>query len=453
MEPFRLHVYVCDQKKPDGSPCCSARGSEALLAALRKSIGAHGLIDVVQVTTSGSLGLCARGPNMVVYPEGTWYSGVSAADVEAIVTEHFVGGKPVERLLAGEQTALFDEIRDNRGKAVAAMAARAKSAELPDEISQPMRAFQDSRILLTAIELDVFSAVETSPYVPAIAAHLGVDARALAMLLHALVALNLLEKKDDSFFNVPAAKRFLIDGAPHDSRGAMKHTNHLWDRWSHLTAAVRAGTAPAFEDQSDRGADWTTAFIAAMHRNASARAQAMLAHIGLDGVARMLDVGGGSGALSIAFAKAKSDLAVDLFDLPNVVPLTKKYVAEAGVADQVHFVEGDFRADSLGENTYDLVLLSQICHMNGEAENALLFQKVYSALKSGGRLVIADFVLEDSKTAPKSAAVFALNMLVGTQSGTCYSVSEYRKALTMLGFSGVHHVVINPAVGLILAIK
>ena len=70
MEPFRYHVFICDQEKPEGVPCCAARGSGKTLEALRKEIAVRGLMDSVQITVCGSLGLCERGPNMVVYPEG-----------------------------------------------------------------------------------------------------------------------------------------------------------------------------------------------------------------------------------------------------------------------------------------------------------------------------------------------------------------------------------------------
>ena len=122
MQPFRLHVFACQQEKPGGASCCHGRGSAAVLEALRREIGARGLVDQVQVTTCGSLGLCGRGPNMVVYPDGVWYSGVSVADVPEIVSEHFEAGRPVERLLNRDETALKEEIVENRKKALAALA-------------------------------------------------------------------------------------------------------------------------------------------------------------------------------------------------------------------------------------------------------------------------------------------------------------------------------------------
>ena len=116
MEPFRYHVFVCDQQKPEGVPCCSARGSGQVLEALRREINARGLDDEVQVTTCGSLGLCEHGPNLVVYPEGVWYSGVTPADVPEIVQSHFQGDIPVRRLTRTDPADLHAEIVHNRDK-------------------------------------------------------------------------------------------------------------------------------------------------------------------------------------------------------------------------------------------------------------------------------------------------------------------------------------------------
>ncbi len=126
MEPFRLHVYACQQEKPGNAPCCAARGSAAVLDALRKELAAQGLMGEVQVTTCGSIGMCERGPNMIVYPEGVWYSGVQVSDVPEIVREHFKKGKVVERLANRDPVARKKEIEENRAKAMAAMAAAQK---------------------------------------------------------------------------------------------------------------------------------------------------------------------------------------------------------------------------------------------------------------------------------------------------------------------------------------
>ncbi len=131
MEPFRCHVYMCNQVKPEGVPGCAANGSEAVIEAMRKEIGKQGLDAEVQVTTCGSLGLCDRGPNMVVYPEGVWYSGVHVEDVPEIVRQHFGEGRAVERLLSGEESALKDEIAENKRKYLAMLKAQARGGSAP----------------------------------------------------------------------------------------------------------------------------------------------------------------------------------------------------------------------------------------------------------------------------------------------------------------------------------
>jgi NADP-reducing hydrogenase subunit HndC len=124
MEPFRYHVYACQQEKPGGAPCCAGRGSAAVLDALRKELVVQGLAGEVQVTTCGSLGMCERGPNLVVYPEGVWYAGVQPADVPELVREHLKNGRPLARLVSFDAAALREEIDENRRQAMAALAAQ-----------------------------------------------------------------------------------------------------------------------------------------------------------------------------------------------------------------------------------------------------------------------------------------------------------------------------------------
>jgi SAM-dependent methyltransferase len=94
---------------------------------------------------------------------------------------------------------------------------------------------------------------------------------------------------------------------------------------------------------------------------------------------------------------------------------------------------GDLRTDDFGEG-FDLVLVSAICHMLSPAENRDLLRRCYRALAPLGRVVIQDFILEEDKTAPKMAALFSLNMLVGTEGGASYNESEYAAWLGEAGF-------------------
>lgn len=450
--PFAKHVLICTQEKPDGVPCCANMGGKKLLDAFRAEVAKQDLAERVLVTGCGCLGLCERGPNAVVYPEGRWYTEVGSEEAPRIVKEHLAGNGPLTGRADPDAGTIRSEVATHRAKLQQILAARAKAGVLPDELNALLRGFQPSRAVLTAVELDLFTAVGDGASGAEVAARLKTALRATEALLNALVALGLLEKQDGRFRNGDWAATFLCAGAAHDSRAALMHTVHLWPRWSTLTACVREGTAVAVEEMAERGREWTEAFIAAMHKYATARAQPVVSSLDLTGVKEVLDLGGGSGAYAMAFARARPELEVTVFDLPTVTPLTRRYVAEGGVEDRIHTRDGDLRADSYGSG-YDLVFVSAICHMNGPDENLAMLRKVKDALNPGARVAIQDFILNEQKTTPTVAALFALNMLVGTHRGSAYSDAEYAAWLAEAGFVDVRKVELPGPTDLMVAVR
>jgi predicted O-methyltransferase YrrM len=227
------------------------------------------------------------------------------------------------------------------------------------------------------------------------------------------------------------------------------HTVHLWDRWSTLTQTVRKGAPVNLGPISSLGEGWVGAFIAAMHGRAEMTAPALAAAVGTSGVRRMLDVGGGSGGCSIAFAGAAPHLRADVLDLPEVIPLTNRYIEAAGLSDRVKTRPGDLRTGSLGEG-YDLVLVSSICHMLRPEENRDLFRRAYQALLPGGRVAVRDHLLAPDKTMPPRGALFSLNMLTGTEGGASYSALEYRGWIEEAGFRDISQTELPEGSGLMI---
>jgi predicted O-methyltransferase YrrM len=381
-----------------------------------------------------------------------WYSGVRPEDVAELVKTHFQEGRVLERLANTDAAALTAEVRSNRDKMLAALRARDAAGALPDELAQTLRAFQESRVMLTAIELDLFTAVGQGASGREVAGKLATDPRATEMLMNALVALGMLTKQEGTFHNTLVTARYFAKDSPDDARAAMMHTVHLWRRWSTLTDCVRAGMAVAHADVRERGEEWTWAFIAAMHRGAVERAPQVVQAVGTEGVARLLDVGGGSGAYSIAFARASEKIHADVLDLETVIPIAQGHIEKAGLAGRIRTRAGDLRAGKLGEG-FDLVFVSAICHMLSPKENRDLLGRCHAALAASGRIVIQDFILEADKTAPKWAALFALNMLVGTRAGASYSEEEYAAWLRETGFQDVRRIRLPGPSGLMLGTR
>src|ERR1039458_3483903 len=315
MEPFRFHFFVCTQQKPEGVSSCPDSGSYAVLNGLDREIQARGLGRDVQVTTCGCMGLCDEGPVMVVYPEGVWYRGVQPSDISEIVDTHLRGGKLVDRLVWNDAPAMKAMSVEHGEKFRAAMAARDKAGTLPDRLDQMIRGYMPSRCILTALELDIFTAVGERANAEQIGRRIHANARAVGMLLNALVALGLLSKSGDDYNNTPESARFFVQGSKDNQRNGLLHTANIWHRWSTLTDAVRRGSRMP-SDREDF-TEWTGNFIAGMQRNARDRAPLVVKALGTAGVHRILDLGGGSGAYSGAFAKACPDVQCEILDVPR----------------------------------------------------------------------------------------------------------------------------------------
>jgi ubiquinone/menaquinone biosynthesis C-methylase UbiE len=297
-------------------------------------------------------------------------------------------------------------------------------------LMQSARAFQESRVLLTALELDLFTALGEGATAAEVSLRLSTDARATEMLLNALVAVGALGKRDAVFRCTVESK------ALGSARAGLLHTVHLWNTWSTLTECVKAGRAVQPRGPEGFPEARTRAFIAAMHARAQDSAEETVRLSGIRDAKRMLDVGGGSGAFSIAFAKACPELRAEILDLGAVVPLAEEYIREAGLQDRVRVRPGDMRTAEFGQG-FDLVLLSAVCHMFGEDENRALIQRCARALLPGGHLVIREFILQEDRTGPPHAAIFALNMLVGTEHGNTYTEGEYRSWMEEAGLGSI----------------
>ena len=303
-----------------------------------------------------------------------------------------------------------------------------------EDLDDLSRAYWRSRIVISALELDAFTAVgEDGGTASEVAVRLGADPRATEMLLNALTALALLRKEADRFRLGELAARHLIAGAAEDARPSFMHASRLWESWSTLTDCVRAGGAvleggKGWEDPGGR-----RAFIGAMHQFALEQSDAFVEAVDLSGVRRLLDLGGGSGAYAIRFSQAAPGLEATVFDQAAIIELTEEYIAAAGLTGSIRTLRGDMLMDDIGSG-YDLVWLSNVVHGMGAEGIRGLFCKVHGALAPGGRLLLRDFLLDDDKASPAFGAVFALNMLVNTPAGSCYSRAEYREWLTAAGF-------------------
>jgi SAM-dependent methyltransferase len=295
-------------------------------------------------------------------------------------------------------------------------------------------AHTNARVLHAAILLDLFTPLTDGATADDVAAARDLDPRATELLLNAMTGLGLLTKREGSFAIVPAARRYLVPGAPEDFGGMIAFEAHAWGLWEGLPEAVRTGRPVRETRMYQRDPAETRRFILAMDALVRARGDAewLAGHLDFRPVRRMLDVGSGPGTYPIGVCRAHSHVAATVFDLPGTLAVTREVVEAAGVSERIELVAGDYHADPLPDG-FDLVLLSNVIHGEDEDRNRDLLARCFTALKPGGRVVVKDHILEADGTTPSGGSVFSLLMLL-TGPGRDYTFGEVAGWLDAAGF-------------------
>jgi len=297
--------------------------------------------------------------------------------------------------------------------------------------------YWETKILLTAVRLDVFSALDGKPKTARdIACRLGAHEPTLILLLNALVAMRLLSKDGESYANSATAEKHLV-------RHSAQYIGHLlllhdaeWNNWGKLEETIRSGRRSVdrhvFETDPELGAN----VLAVLHRIGQQSGPDFAKRLQLSGPIRLLDLGGGAGTNAIAFCQVYPELTATVFDLPATLRLTEKMVKEAGLETRIALLAGDFNKDGLG-GPYDVVLMSDILHYQSFDTNQALVKKVYEHLIPGGRLIIKDRFLDEAGTGPAWTTAFAVHILVNTQQGGCYKTTDTMQWMSKAGFTSV----------------
>jgi ubiquinone/menaquinone biosynthesis C-methylase UbiE len=310
----------------------------------------------------------------------------------------------------------------------------------PAPLMQMSFSFAPSRILSTAVQLDIFSKIGAGAQrASEIAKAAGASERGTRMLLDALRGFELLTKYKDTYALSPVAAKFLVRDSP-DYLGAMFEVDDHWDAWSKLPEVVRSGKPARAVFDPEEAERFFSVLTRSLHVQNRLPAQRLARMLGAGSAYKgmqVLDVGCGSGVWGIAIAEADPEAHVTAQDLPKVLEQARNYLERHGVAKQYDFLPGDLHTLEFPAGKYDVILLGHIIHSESEASARELFERLQPALKPGGRLAIIDMIPNEDRSGPPFPLIFALNMLVYTHEGSTYSFGQYKNWLTEAGFSSV----------------
>lgn len=309
-------------------------------------------------------------------------------------------------------------------------------------VLEMVRGFQPACVVIAGADLDLFSILHARPMnAGQAAAKIKGDPRATRVLLDALAALGMLVKGTEKkpVYRVPReAADFLTEKGPHCVLGMLRHLGNCLRRWGDLAGVVLSGK-PASRRPSVRGAEGDLdSFIRAMHEVSQPMSEPLISSLGPLKFKHLLDLGGASGTWTIPFLRMNPEARATIFDLPEVIPMARRKMMKTAYADRIKFVGGSYNKGGMPKGA-DLAWVSAIVHQNSRGQNRAMFEKVFKALEPGGMILIRDIIVDSTRTRPVGGALFAVNMLVGTEGGDTFTFDELREDLASAGFGDVKY--------------
>ncbi len=324
-----------------------------------------------------------------------------------------------------------------------------------DYLLQLSCGYWKSQVLFTAVEFDIFTLVNRSTLTAKeISQSIHTNERATEMLLNALVSMELLTKEGNSYKNSQASNLHLIKGKSQYMGDFIHHFHNMTDNWALLRETIETGKPVSLKDLPEEVDPHDLRdFITAMHNMASVKSEELCRKIDLKRSKILLDIAGGPGTYAIALAKTNPHLHAVVFDLGHVIKITQEFIHAAGMKGRVTTQAGNCLEDTFGKNEYDTIIVSNLLHIYNPANNTMILRKCWDALKDSGQVIIHEFVLDETMTNPQFAALFSLNMLIGTQEGASYTESEYRTWLVNAGFKDTKKIDLESNSALIIGKK
>ena len=310
------------------------------------------------------------------------------------------------------------------------------------QISALTYGFIASKALFAALDLDLFTRIAGGTTgLDALAGATGVAPNRLRTLLTALKTVGLVTEADGQFANAPAAATYLVAGAQGDFRDYISVVNggFLYEGLRHLSKAMRGERI--FPDKGfyegivySEGGVGGDAFSKAQHAGSLGPAQLMARRVDLGNATTFLDVGGGSGAYTLAFLRKNPTLRATILDFPQTVDTARRYAAEAGMADRVTHVAGNALTTPWPKDQ-DVVLMSYVWSAVGAEDIRTLARRAFEALKPGGLVLVHDFMVDDRHEGPAFAAWYLLASLPDNPHAECLSPGFVEGCLRDAGFA------------------
>ncbi len=299
-----------------------------------------------------------------------------------------------------------------------------------------MAAYRLPRVLIAGLELNLFTMVADKTWtIPELAKSLHASERGVAILCRNLAMAGLLIKKGSTYRNSRLAVTALNANHPAYRGGYLDLLKNHWADWTRMTESVRTGLP--LDHHEPEEPDYRRRFTWAMHHRTLEIAPKIAKQVSLRGAKTFLDLGGGPGTFAMAFLARNPGLRATVCDRPDALEVAREIAATHKAGHRLSYLPLDLMKDDI-PGTFDVVWYSNVLHIYSPEENQGVFKRVYAALNPVGRLIVQDAFLHDREGLfPEEASLFAVTMLLFTETGNTYSVAETTDWLKQAGFSAI----------------
>ncbi len=315
--------------------------------------------------------------------------------------------------------------------------------ETAEDVSKLAFGFMASKALFAALHVDIFSQLADGPKTAgALAAKTSVPVNRITTLMTALTAIGLVDREEESYFNAPGATAFLVRGARYDFGDYLRYQidRQMYPFLTQLNEVMDGSLNPEAVDSYQHwmsDPEQAMLYSEAQHAGSLGPGRTLARLIDLSGCHNLLDIGGGTGAMSIRLLETFPELVSTIIDFPNVAEIGWRFITEAGMVDRVRYIPGNALAVDW-PTEQDAILMSYLFSGVPGSELPRLVQQAYDCLSPGGHFIVHDFMVEDDRTGPPMAALWQLQHMAFTPEARSVTPGWLKSRMVEIGFAVPH---------------
>mgnify|MGYP003630817347 FL=1 len=314
-----------------------------------------------------------------------------------------------------------------------------KPVKTAEEVSSIAFGFMASKAMFAGLHLDVFTNLADGPKsCEKLSEVIGVPLNRIVTLMTALNGVGLVEKDDDLYANSPGAEAFLSRTSKYDFGDYLRYQidQQMYPFLGQLNDVLDGSLN---SDAVDSYQHWMSdpeqaaLYSNAQHAGSLGPGLTIARTVDLSGATSLLDVGGGTGAMTIRLLEANPELTSTIIDFPNVSEIGWRFITDADMTNRVRYIPSNALTVEW-PTEQDAILMSYLFSGIPGGEVPRLVKYAYDCLAPGGRIMVHDFMVEDDRTGPVMAALWQLQHMAFTPEARSVTAGWLKAEMKKVGF-------------------